>query len=302
MVETKDIKKDEPCVNCSPPTDAQQPAPPVQKDISIQEAIDSINRELTALKGILEELKNPQKPVDTQQPGSPADQPAPNPNEPPVPGAPVPPDQQYPLPKKSETMMEASTTVEEDMVNLAEYTNYIENYLKANKGKTAMDAAIEWKSKKVIPATKPPKQKPVPPTPPTDTPPADTPPTEAPSNYPYPAKKDFDELKKSFDDLVGKMAQTKKLEDMEVVVKAKDDELKTLMKRIEVLEKSEVPPKTTVPTVETIEKSEDTIIEDKDGSFTKPFEGDLKLGEPRDVAVVKDLISRGVMYKDPDYQ
>jgi hypothetical protein len=277
MVETKNIKKDEPCIDCAPPPidTAQQPAPVVQKEISVQEAIDSINRELTALKGILEQLKNPQPGMPPEEQPLPPEAPPEAPTDSPIP---PPEESKYPLPK-----------AQDESISLAEYTAFATEYLAANPGKTPIDVELAWKDSKAKKPCDP--NAPVPP--------------EAPSNYPYPSKKDFDELKNSFDGLVTKMTQNKKLEDMEVVVKSKDDELKALMKRIEVIEKSEVTPKTTMevnPPVIKLEKSSDIMIEERDGSFTKPFEGTMGVRDSKDLPVIKDLINRGVLYQDPDYQ
>jgi HK97 family phage prohead protease len=288
MVETKEIKKDEPCKDCTPAEPSSNP--PVQKEVSVKDAIDSINRELTALKGILNELKAaPKVPTEgggddaediNEPPEKPGEKPdAEDQNEAPEgPGSDAADQNKYPLPKKAE-----------DMVNLSEYTDFVAQFLKENPGKTAADAAAAWKQKKGAPAGKPaaPAAPPAAPA--------------APSDYPYPAKKDFDELKKSFDSLISTLAKDKKISEMEVVLKSKDDELKNVMKRIETLEKTEVTPKTTVEVKGNVVEEEKSFIMDKEGNLTKPFEGTFK-SESKDMPVVRDLIDRGSFYKDPDFQ
>jgi HK97 family phage prohead protease len=222
-----DVKKnDTPCPDCAPP--AEPAAQPAKKEFNIQEAIDSINREIMAIKGIIEEMKA-KKPEEGMPP-----------KEEVPPAAPVP-----PAPPKPE-----------------EETNY------------------------PLPKAEPCK------------------PEDKPSEYPYPSKKDFDELKKSFDGLVGLITKNKKLEDMEVVMKAKDEEIAGLVKKVETLSKTEVEPKTTIePKKEVPAQTPSMFVEDvrqKSGDLTIPVKSDTKLNEPRDVALVKDSITPGVFYKDPD--
>jgi len=255
-----------PCVDCTPPQEpipevakkADVPTPP-QKEFNIQEAFDSLSREIIAIKGIIEEMKA-KKPVEE-----------PVPAEPVPPAAPVPPvpeeEEKPPFPKSEEP-----APVVEDQVNLAEYTNFIENYLKANPKKTALDGAIQWKSRKTIPIPEKKAKEPEVP---------NTPPVQAaivePSNYA--SKTDFDELKKSFDNLTNIITKNKKLEEMEIIVKSKDDEIAGLVKRVEVLSKAEVDPKTTVD-----EPKKETVMS----------------SDNKDPVIVRDTREPGVFYMDPD--
>jgi HK97 family phage prohead protease len=227
-----EIKKDNPpCPDCTPPVEVPK------KEFNIQEAIDYINREITAIKGIIEEMKakNPMGnlPPKEEVPG------AVPPAEPVPPTPPANPEEnKYPLPK-------------------------------------AVDNAQ--------PCT-PPKE-------------------EKPSEYPYPSKKDFDELKKSFESLMGIITKNKKLEEMDVIVKSKDEEIAGLIKRVEVLSKTELEPKTTVEPKKDVPTQTSMFVEDvrqKSGDLTIPVKSDMKLAEPKDISLVKDTITPGVYYKDPD--
>lgn len=103
-------------------------------------------------------------------------------------------------------------------------------------------------------------------------------PKEEPGEPPYPAKKDFDDLKKSINRIIKNVSTSKEILELEKVLKARDNEISILNKRVGVLEKAEVVPKT-------------LIKDNKDVSKEK-----IKSSK-----FVKGKIGTGVFYKDPDY-
>ena len=94
----------------------------------------------------------------------------------------------------------------------------------------------------------------------------------------YPAKKDFDDLKKSIDKIIENVSTSKEILKLENVLKAKDSEISILNDRVKVLEKAEIVPKTVV------EEKKDVV---KKGVKSSKF--------------VKDKLGTGVFFKDPDY-
>ena len=93
------------------------------------------------------------------------------------------------------------------------------------------------------------------------------------------SKEDFDELKKSIEEALKEIKKSKEVSELEVAIKAKDDEIVSLSTKIETLEKAEVEPQTT----NTLEVVEDTPVKVSDVSF------------------VKDTLGKGVFYHNPDY-
>ena len=99
---------------------------------------------------------------------------------------------------------------------------------------------------------------------------------EEPSKYPYPSKKDFDDLKKSVDTIIKSMDSFKKVGEIETIVKSKDKEISALTDRIKMLEEAEAKPQTTTE---------------------EPKDEEMYTG----IKLVKDSIEDGVYYRDPDY-
>jgi len=92
----------------------------------------------------------------------------------------------------------------------------------------------------------------------------------------YPTKEDFDEFKKSIEELInGKFSDDKKIEDLETSIKSKDDQIAALTKRIEVIEKSEQ------PQTEDIE-NKDVVVQEY-----KP-------------KLMKDVLRPGTLYRELD--
>jgi len=98
-----------------------------------------------------------------------------------------------------------------------------------------------------------------------------------PSNYPYPSKKDFDELKVSVDSLAEQIANTKETDELKLSLKSKDDQIKALTKRLEIIEKAEKEPK---------------VLSEPEEEFSENDEEPLNL--------VRDAIRTGVLYRDVD--
>ena len=86
---------------------------------------------------------------------------------------------------------------------------------------------------------------------------------EEPVEYPYPSKKDFDDLKKSVEDLISKFSN-----------KSKDEKIDTLIKRVEIIEKSEMDRKAIVETDDETEEEQERF--------------DL----------IRDPVRTGVLYRD----
>jgi HK97 family phage prohead protease len=99
---------------------------------------------------------------------------------------------------------------------------------------------------------------------------------EEPSKYPYPSKKDFDELKKSVDSILSSLKKSVKIDKLEKAITSKDEEITKLTEKVKMLEESEVEPKT-------ITESEEVK--------------NVSVG-PK---LVKDSLGKGVYYKTPDY-
>jgi HK97 family phage prohead protease len=104
---------------------------------------------------------------------------------------------------------------------------------------------------------------------------------EEPNEYPYPSKKDFDELKNAFDELKKGLDKSEDVTKLETLMKSKDDEISALQKKVETLEKAEMPPQTT------------TKVED-------PPEEEEKEEDVIDTTLTKDSLGTGVWYKSPD--
>ena len=92
--------------------------------------------------------------------------------------------------------------------------------------------------------------------------------------YPYPSKKDFDELKKSVDNIIEKLSKIDELEELKKTLKSKDEQICALNKRLETIEKSE-------------DKSKAKI--------EKPKEEE---SEEKDLGLIKDPYRTGVLYRD----
>ena len=97
--------------------------------------------------------------------------------------------------------------------------------------------------------------------------------------------KDIETIKKSITDLTTKISKLEKFGELEIALKAKDDEMNALIRRIEVIEGTEEQPQTTTEEVEsnTEVSTEETATEEEYSDF------------------VKDSIAPGVFYRDPDY-
>lgn len=103
-------------------------------------------------------------------------------------------------------------------------------------------------------------------------------PIEEPIKESYPTQKAFDELKLSIDNLVKGMKAKEDLQALETLVKSKDDSISMLSKRIEVLEKIDVTPKTTTEVVK------EPVVEKESAPILS-----------------KDSLGNGVWFKNPDY-
>jgi len=103
-------------------------------------------------------------------------------------------------------------------------------------------------------------------------------PVEKSGESSYPAKKDFDDLKKSIDKIIENVSTSKEIIKLENVLKAKDGEISILNDRVKVLEKAEIVPK--------------TVVEEKKDVVNKNVKSSK---------FVKDKLGTGVFFKDPDF-
>ena len=135
--------------------------------------------------------------------------------------------------------------------------------------------------------------------------------------HPYPSKKDFDDLKKSVDELLSAITKAKEFDEMKTVIKGKDEEISTLTESIKLLKKAddelkEEKPPEEKPKEETPkeEPKEETKEEPKEETKEKEVEPqttvkteDIPKEEENtsELNLVKDNIERGVFYRNPDY-
>lgn len=92
--------------------------------------------------------------------------------------------------------------------------------------------------------------------------------------YPYPSKKDFDTLKESVDSLIEKFAKLDELDELKKSIKSKDEQLCSLNKRLEIVEKSEEKSKVLVDSEEQSEE------------------------ETKKLELIRDPYRTGVIYRD----
>jgi HK97 family phage prohead protease len=107
---------------------------------------------------------------------------------------------------------------------------------------------------------------------------------EEPTKYPYPSKKDFDDLKNSISNLVKSIKTNEEVGKLEMLIKSKDDEISGLAKKVETLEKSEETPQT------------ETEVKDEEEAATED-ENESK----KDSMLSRDSLGTGVWYRNPDY-
>ena len=98
-------------------------------------------------------------------------------------------------------------------------------------------------------------------------------------------KEEFDSLKKSIDILTESVSKIVKLDELELAIKSKEDEILSIRKRVDIIENAEKPS-------QTIDEEVEPVIE--------VGEVESEEYEP-DIHLVKDTLSIGAYYKELDY-